>query len=163
MGYSARYGKRPFEYASKSAHGHVIRDQAVQQFLENCQLPVQIDSVAIPSNLCVPVETTEKNPIHHVIAVDGGFNEMAVRSEFPSATICFYQFGALIFDVEDLDRLVTQPFIDPDDMQRLKRIQRIKLTLPVKNVTLKGEKSLITSVRKAIYRFFMHDVAECRL
>lgn len=163
MGYSARYGKRPFEYASKSAHGHVIRDLAVQQFLGNCQLPAQIESVAIPSSLCVPAKTTDSNPIRHVIAIDGGFNEVAVRSEFPSATICFYQFGALIFDVEDLDRLITQPFIDPEDMQRLKRIQRIKLTLPVKNVTLKGEKSLITSVRKAVYRFFMDEVDEGRL
>jgi len=163
MGYSTRYGKRPFEYASKSAHGHVIKDNAVQEFLQNCELPKEAHSVSVPSKLCVSVKDTGPNPIRHIIAVDGGYNEVAVRSEFPSATICFYQFGALIFDVLDLENLAIQPFIDPDDIQKLKRIQRIKLTLPVRNVTLKGEKTLTASVRKAVYRFFLEEVDEGRL
>ena len=33
MGYTSRRGRRPNEYASKSAHGHVINDPAVQDFL----------------------------------------------------------------------------------------------------------------------------------
>jgi hypothetical protein len=163
MGYSTRYGKRPFEYASKSAHGHVIKDHAVQEFLQKCELPKAVDSVSIPSRLSVPVNNSGPDPIQHIIAIDGGFNEVAVRSEFPSATICFYQFGALIFDVEDLEHLATQPFIDPEDIQKLKRIQRIKLTLPVRNVTVKGEKTLTASVRKTIYQFFRDELDEGRL
>jgi hypothetical protein len=163
MGYSNRYGKRPFEYASKSAHGHVIKDSAVQQFLQSCELPKAADSVSIPGKLCVPIGTSGADPIRHIIAVDGGFNEVAVRSEFPSATICFYQFGALIFDVDDLEHLAIQPFIDPEDIQKLKRIQRIKLTLPVRNVTVKGEKTLKGSVRRTIYQFFMDALDEGRL
>lgn len=163
MGYASRYGKRPFEYASKSAHGYVIKDVAVQEFLQNCELPKVASSVSIPGKLHIPVSNSGLDPIRHIIAVDGGFNEVAVRSEFPSATICFYQFGALIFDVDDLENLAVQPFIDPDDIQKLKQIQRIKLTLPVRNVTLKGETTLIESVRKTIYRFFMDEVDEGRL
>jgi hypothetical protein len=160
MGYSAKYGKRPFEYASKSAHGHVIKDVAVQEFLNTCELPQVAQSVSIPNNLCVSINLSGLNPIKHIIAVDGGFNEVAVRSEFPSATICFYQFGALIFDVEDLEHLAAQPFIDPDDIQKLKKIQRIKLTLPVRNVTVKPEKTLTASIRKTMYRFFMDELDE---
>jgi hypothetical protein len=160
MGYSARYGKRPFEYASKSAHGHVIKDSAVQAFLNTCELPKAAQSVSIPQNLCLSVNNSGMNPIKHIIAVDGGFNEVAVRSEFPSATICFYQFGALIFDLDDLEHLGSQPFIDPDDIQKLKKIQRIKLTLPVRNVTVKPEKTLKASIRKTIYRFFMDELDE---
>jgi hypothetical protein len=160
MGYSARYGKRPFEYASKSAHGHVIKDSTVQAFLNNCELPKAAQSVSIPSNLCLPVNNLGQNPIKHIIAVDGGFNEVAVRSEFPSATICFYQFGALIFDLADLEHLAAEPFIDPDDIQKLKKIQRIKLTLPVRNVTVKPEKTLTASIRKTLYRFFVDELDE---
>jgi len=160
MGYSARYGKRPFEYASKSAHGHVIKDPSVQAFLNTCELPKAAQSVSIPASLCSPVSCTGSNPIKHIIAIDGGFNEVAVRSEFPSATICFYQFGALIFALEDLEHLGSQPFIDPDDIQKLKKIQRIKLTLPVRNVTIKPEKTLKSSVRKTLYRFFMDELDE---
>lgn len=163
MGYSNRYGKRPFEYASRSAHGYIIKDSSIQTFLNSCELPKISESVSIPSRMCVPLRPTAPNPIQHIITVDGGFNEIAVKSEFPSATICFFQFGALIFDVADLDSLTIQPFIDPDDVQKLKRIQRIKLTLPTRNVTLKGEKTLINSVRKTLYQFFMNEVDEGRL
>lgn len=160
MGYSARYGKRPFEYASKSAHTHVIKDSAVQAFLNTCELPKAAQSVSIPNNLCLPVSSLGENPIKHIIAVDGGFNEVAVRSEFPSATICFYQFGALIFDIDDLEHLGAQPFIDPDDIQKLKKIQRIKLALPVRNVTVKPEKTLTASIRKTMYGFFMDELGD---
>jgi NurA domain-containing protein len=163
MGYAARYGKRPFEFASKSAHGHVIKDAAVQEFLKHCELPKASTAVSIPDYLCMPITPSEHDPIRHIIAIDGGFNEVAVRSEFPSATICFFQFGALIFDVADLDSLTIQPFIDPDDIQKLKRIQRIKLTLPVRNVITEGDKTLIDSVRRTVYKFFMEDVDEGRL
>jgi hypothetical protein len=77
-----------------------------------------------------------------------------VRKEFPSATVCFFQFGELLFGVEDLERLEASPFIDPEDMARLRTIQRRKLVLPVRNVTLKGEATLTHSVRRAVYDFF---------
>lgn len=160
MGYSARYGKRPFEYASKSAHGHLIKDSAVQTFLSTCELPKAAQSVSIPKDLCLPVHHSGLNPVKHIIAVDGGFNEVPVRSGFPSATICFYQFGALIFDLDDLESLGSQAFIDPDDIQKLKKIQRIKLTLPVRNVTVKPEKTLKLSIRKTLHRFFMDELDE---
>src|SRR5579862_350823 len=163
MGYASRYGKRPFEYASKSAHGHVIKDAAVQEFLKECELPKTASAVSIPSQLTIPIGIEASNPIRHVIAVDGGYNEVAVRTEFPSATICFYQFGALIFDIDDLEQLSEQPFIDPEDIQKLKRIQRIKLTLPVRNVTLKGEKTLTASIRRALYDFFLNEVDDGKL
>jgi hypothetical protein len=116
MGYTNRYGKRPFEFASKSAHSHVIKDLSVQNFLNNCELPKAATSVTVPAKLSISISDLETNPIGHIIAIDGGFNEVAVRSEFPSATICFFQFGALIFDVSDLEALGRQPFIDPDDI-----------------------------------------------
>lgn len=163
MGYTNRYGKRPFEYASKSAHGYVIKDASVQAFLQNCELPKAATSVSIPTGSCVQLANSGMTAIKHIIAVDGGFNEVAVRTEFPSATICFYQFGALIFDIDDLENLAVQPFIDPDDIQKLKQIQRIKLSLPVRNVTIKGEKTLIDSIRRTIYRFFMEEVDDGRL
>lgn len=163
MGYSNRFGKRPFEFASKSAHGHVIKDPSVQQFLEGCNLPKVAEAISIPGRLCVPLRVVEPDPIQHVIAVDGGFQEVPVRSEFPSATICFYQFGALIFDTVDLERMAVQPFIDPEDMQKLKRIQRIKLTMPIRNVTTQDEKTVTASVRRTIYRFFLEEVDEGRL
>jgi NurA domain len=163
MGYTSRRGRRPNEYASKSAHGHVINDPAMQDFLAQCSLPKRAGEVKLSEHLSVPFEPILDNPIHYVIAVDGGYNEVAVQKEFPSATVCFFQFGALIFSVADLEQLDVQPFIDPDDIAKLKRIQRLKLMLPVRNVALKSEGTLTHSVRKAVFDFFSRAMDDGKL
>jgi hypothetical protein len=163
MGYTSRRGRRPNEYASKSAHGHVINDPAVQEFLAHCSLPKRAEEVDLSAYMSAPFEPVSDNPIQHVIAVDGGYNEVAVQKEFPSATICFFQFGALVFSVADLEELDDQPFIDPDDIAKLKRIQRLKLMLPVRNVALKHAGTLTQSVRTAVYDFFCRAMDDGRL
>jgi hypothetical protein len=158
MSYISRHGRRPNEYASKSAHGNVVKDKSVQEFLAQCSLPKIADDIIPSKEQCVPCKTLLENPIRHIIAIDGGYNEVDVRIEFPSATICFFQIGALIFGVEDLENLESQPFIDPDDMAKLKQIQRLKFTLPTRNVILKKEISLTASIRIAIYDFFRNKI-----
>src|SRR5215813_3126961 len=156
MGFSSR-GRRPAEYASKSAHGHVILDPAVQDFLKSCQLPKKAGDVKLSEHTCVPFAPVAKNPVTHVIAFDSGYQEVQVQKEFPSATVCFFQFGELLFGIEDLEHLEASSFIDPEDMARLRTIHRRKLVLPVRNVTLKGEATLTHSVRRAVYEFFTHE------
>ena len=158
MGYTSKRGRRPSEYASKSAHSHIIQDDTVQDFLLQCRLPTTSGEVEIDDEQRVLYVPVEPNPIKHVIAVDGGYTEVAVRSEFPSATICFFQFGALFFSVEDLEKLEDVPFIDPADMSKLKKIERFKFTIPVRNVTLHDQNTLTHSIRKALYDFFMRDL-----
>lgn len=163
MAYASKHGRRPAEYASKSAHSQVVNDLAVRAFLEKCSLPKRADDVDISDHAELPFELVTDNPIRHVIAIDGGYDEVMVRSEFPSSTMCFFQFGALIFSVEDLEDLEEQPFIDPDDMSKLKRIQRLKLALPVRNITFKDESTLTNSVRRAIHDFFRQKMDDERL
>jgi hypothetical protein len=153
MGFPSR-GRRPAEYASKAAHGHVVQDRAVQDFLKACRLPRRAGEVRLADHGCVPYTPPAKNPVTHVIAFDSGYQEVPVRKEFPSATVCFFQFGELLFGMEDLERLDACPFIDPEDMAKLRTIQRRKLVLPVRNVTLGGEPTLTHSVRRAVYDFF---------
>jgi hypothetical protein len=163
MGYTSRRGRRPNENASKSAHGHIIQDAAVQDFLAHCNVPRKAGEVKLTEHLSMPFEPVPDNPIRHVIAVDGGYNERPVQIEFPSATVCFFQFGALIFSMADLEQLAEQPFIDPDDIAKLKRIQRLKLVLPVRNVALKSEGTLTRSVRRAVYEFFCRSMDDGQL
>lgn len=163
MAYASKYGRRPTEYASKSAHSQVVNDPAVRGFLEKCSLPKRAGEVSLADHTEIPFEPVSDNPIRHVIAIDGGYDEVMVRSEFPSSTMCFFQFGALIFSVEDLEDLEEQPFIDPDDMSKLKRIQRLKLVLPIRNITLGDESTLTNSVRLAVHDFFRQKVDEERL
>lgn len=163
MAYANKYGRRSTEYASKSAHSQVVNDPLVRAFLEKCSLPKRADEVSFSDHRELPFEPVSDNPIRHVIAIDGGYDEVIVRSEFPSSTMCFFQFGALIFSVEDLEDLEEQPFIDPDDMSKLKRIQRLKLVLPIRNITLGDESTLTDSVRLAVHDFFRQKVDDERL
>ena len=157
MAYSSKNG-RPFEYASKAAHGHIINDEDVRAFLKSCNLPKRADDVSLSDHLMLPFEPVEDNPIRHIIAIDGGYDEVVVQSDFPSSTLCFFQFGALTFSLDDLEGLEEKPFIDPDDMSKLKRIQRLKLVLPIRNISIKGQKTLTDSVRRALYDFFSRDI-----
>ena len=158
MAYSSR--SRPAEYASKSSHSQVINDSAVKDFLSTCNIPKPIEDISIPHKNQFVYFPVKNNPIQHIIAIDGGFQEVPVRSEFPSATICFFQFGVLIFSISDLESIEYQPFIDPEDMAKLKQIQRFKLTLPIRNVTLKNQSTITHSVRRALYDFFVNKVED---
>lgn len=154
MGYTSRKGRRPNEYASRASHGHIIKDPVVQAFLANCRLPKRSSEISLDGPQCVSYAPLAKNPIRYIIAIDGGYNEVPVQLEFPSATVCFFQIGAIVFSIEDLACLDEKPFIDPEDMAKLKQIERSKLTLPIRNVTLEGQRTLTDSIRRAIYDFF---------
>lgn len=67
------------------------------------------------------VDTSE---VSAVIAVDGGFTETFVREEYPSTAIAFFTFGPLLFELANLRALEHKRFIAPEDLARLKRIER---------------------------------------
>lgn len=156
MAYRSKTGKRPDEAASKSSHSHVINDPDVKKFLDKCGLPKRAEEINLENcPRLIRHSPPESDPnISHIIAVDGGYTEVTVRAEFPSAKMAFFQFGALFFSVKDLDNLDHQPFIDPEDISKLRNIQRLKLAIPVKNIAYADEATLTHSVRRALYEFF---------
>lgn len=158
MAYASKNGRRPAEYASKTSHTHVINDATVSEFLKYGSIPKKASEINIPSTNLVKFIPVLENPISQIVAVDGGFEEIPVQSEFPSSTICFFQFGALSFSINDLEMVNNEAFIEPEDMAKLKQIQRVKFTLPVKNFTYKNEPTLTISVRRAVYDFFNQKI-----
>lgn len=154
MGYSSKYGRRPIEYASKSAHTQIISDQEVQLFLDKCKFPNNKECIKLDENLIYHVNEEIRNPIKYIIAVDGGYDVISARKKYPSASIAFFQFGALMFRVEDLHCIEKQAFIQPEDMQKLKQIERLKLVIPIQNIIFSHEKNLTDSIRRIIFDFF---------
>ncbi len=156
MGYSSKKGRRPAEYASKASHGYVIKDSVVQEFINKCNLPKPVLGIDFDDKYRIQLKIPKNNSIKHIIAIDGGNTEVPVRKEYPSATITFFQFGTLFFHVEDLEDLAYKPFIDPEDIQKLKNVERQKLAIPTRNITYKDHSDLTSSVRKALYEFFIN-------
>jgi hypothetical protein len=151
MGYGQVKGRKPFERASKIAHTEILGNPDVQAFVSGCTLPsappgAQLESLQKLLPEAEPRVTT-------VIAVDGGFTEVAVRKEFPSASVTFMTFGPLMLKLEDLQELDRSPFIAPEDMAKLKSLQRYSLVLPSKAVRAPEAASFRDGVRKTIQGF----------
>lgn len=154
MSYGNDYTNKPFERASKTAHTNIINDRDVQNFLSSCHIPPFEESIEHEDMTIIELKELESNPIKNIIAIDGGYTNVYVKEDFPSSTIAFFQFGALFFKYCDLLEMESKPFIDPDDYAKLNNIQRIKLVVPTKGITLGDEPDLINSVRKAVFEFF---------
>ena len=149
---------RPSEWAAKTNHTHIINDPFVQSFLDQCDFPKE-NLISSEGGFDSVEDYTDplNNPIKHILVIDGGYTSVEVHKNFPSSQLAFFQFGALMFQLEDLEELSEKPFIFPEDMQRLHDLQRFKLVLPTQNIKTKDTKSLTHSIRKAIYDFFMQE------
>jgi hypothetical protein len=157
MGYVSRYGRKPQELASKSSHIHIINDENVKAFLNSCNLPKSEDQILIDPKYILEIAPPKENKINIIIAVDGGYTEVPVKKSFPSSTIAFFQYGALLLKISDLEEMSESPFISPEAIAKLKELQRLKLVLPTKNVSVKHSASLTESVRLTIFNFFRHE------
>lgn len=152
MGYSSK-GRKPIERASKIAHVEIIKNPDVQAYIEQCVLPSAPDLESMEHMLSdlAEVDLTE---VSAVIAIDGGYTETFVREEHPSACIAFFTFGPLLFNISDLRELDTKRFIAPEDLHKLKQIERYTLVLPTKGIRHNAQPSLAATIRRAVYDFF---------
>lgn len=158
MSYSSLRGRKPMERASKISHTNIIGSQEVKDLLAECTIPRPADTETVQELLArVPLPTNQG--IKHVIAVDGSFREALVRDEFPSATVTFFAFGPLIFKLDDLRQLDRETFIAPEDLAKLKKIQRFQLALPTRNISRKGL-GLQDSIRLTLHEFLARPVDE---
>ncbi len=157
MGTTSRSHK-PNEWAAKVNHTHLINDPFIQSFISKCTFPKEASDIGQDDkDSFETLDCKVRNPIKHILAVDGGYATVDVKKNFPSAQFAFFQFGAVLFNVEDLEGLSEKPFIFPEDMQKLHNLQRFKLAIPIKNIITNSESSLKDSIRKAIYDFFMKE------
>ncbi|MBE9214463.1 NurA domain-containing protein [Plectonema cf. radiosum LEGE 06105] len=159
MGYNSRNNRRPFETASKASHHHIINDPEVQALMERIYQPPRAENIPL-TDLTVKFTPPDNNPVEAIIAVDGGYTEAILEKDFPSRSIHFLQFGALFFKQEDLAQIHSSAFIAPEDMAKLKNINRLKLALPTKNIRLKDENTLKNSVLTTIFEFFRKNTLD---
>jgi hypothetical protein len=148
-------GPKPFERASKSSHHHLINDPAVVAVVEDLHVPPQSDVGDLKALLTTFLPVDSK--VEHVVAIDGGYTEIPIRSSFPSASMHFFQFGALHFKLDDLKKLGIGMHVAPEDMQKLKNIERLKLPLPTRGARSKKFKTLRDSIRFSLHSFLQRE------
>ncbi len=153
MGYPSKNNRRPFEGASKASHHHIINDSEVIAVIDRLYKPPKDGELSL-TDLTVDFAPPQNNPVEAIIAVDGGYSEVVLDKGFPSRTMHFLQFGALLFKMEDLAQIDATAFISPEDMAKLRNIERLKLALPTRNLRFKDENTLKSTVLKSIFEFF---------
>lgn len=147
--------KRPPEYASKSSHSSIIKDQSVIDFLKRCTFQKR-DSEDAFENIDIFNQKEEcYYPIKRVMAADGGLSEAAVHEGLPSTTISFIQYGVSYFEMEDLNELNELEFIGYEDIMKLKNFNIFNFVLPTKNIRLEDCENIKDSVRQVLYEHFL--------
>jgi hypothetical protein len=158
VGYGSK-GRKPIERASKIAHVEIIKNPDVHAYVGQCVLPSAPNPESLDSML-TQLGEVDTGAVSAVIAIDGGFTETYVREEYPSASITFFTFGPLLFELADLRALDSKHFIAPGDLARLKKIERFTLVLPTKGVRHRDQPSLSATIRRTIYDFFVNPRGE---
>lgn len=148
-------GRKPAEYASKAAHQYLVNDPSIKEVLSTLEMPsaTSRESIANTSHHFQPVKT----PITDVFAIDGGYSHVDLISGFPGAQVTFFQFGALHFSLDALFHIEKSRHPNPEDMQRLKNIERIKFVLPTFNTKRRDCASLTDSVRWTLQEFLQNE------
>lgn len=151
---------RSSDWSSKSSHSQLISDEHIAEFLEGCTFPSKPDKDDSHSNELIgeiAVETCSE--LQNILTVDGSYTTVTVNDNYPSSQIAFFQFGAILFTTDDLAELSEKPYIAPEDMRKLQKMERIKLAVPIKNMVSNKQSSLNDSIRRSIYEFFMKPVS----
>jgi hypothetical protein len=154
MAYAARHGRRPYERASKIGHSEIVNNAEVQAFLKSCATPQPAPAGESEALIRDVPEATGR--ITTVVAIDGGMNETSVRDEYPSAAINFMTMGPLLLELEHLEELDALAFIGPDDMARLRDIQRYNFAYPVRVVRYGATGTFSEGVRRRVHEFLTH-------
>lgn len=152
MGYASK-GRKPIERASKIAHVEIIKNPEVQAYVSQCVLPSAPSTESL-TDMLTDLEVALESGVSAVIAIDGGYTETYVREEYPSASVAFFTFGPLLFNLTDLRALDTKRFIAPEDLHKLKKIERYTLVLPTKGIRHTSQPTLAATIRRAVYDFF---------
>lgn len=152
MGYSSVRARKPFERASKITQSEIINDPMVVEFVGACVLPEPPENSDLESLLEAVPPASDR--ISTVIAIDGGMTETFVRAEYPSASILFVALGPLLLRLEDLGELDKLPFIGPDDMAKLKNIDRYTFAFPTRGVLYGKVSTFSEGVRLRVQEFF---------
>jgi len=145
------------EKASKFNHQSIINNPNVKEYLKKCYIPdvenlSNIDFIDYSIDFNKVKDQVESN-IKKIVVVDGGYQIITVKENYPSAQIAYYSVGLLTFDRELLHLLNEQQTVDPDDIGKLKNLHKFHFQLPVKIIKFK-KKTFEQTIRETIFNIF---------
>ncbi|MFK4566260.1 hypothetical protein [Enterococcus sp. UD-01] len=154
MAYTSKEGRKRNEHASRVSHSKIIQNPAIQDLLQKVSLPKSIDEIDF-SDIHFE-EISEKEMFEFIIAIDGGYSEISIKKSFPSSSLSFFQFGAVLLRRDDLITLEESEFISTQMMKKVRNVEHDDFCLPMKNVNYKHNFDFETSFREAFFDLFFN-------
>lgn len=154
MAYTSKEGRKRNEHASRVSHSKIIQNPAIQDLLQKVSLPKSIDEIDF-SDIHFE-EISEKEMFEFIIAIDGGYSEISIKKSFPSSSLSFFQFGAVLLRRDDLIDLEESEFISTQMMKKVRNVEHDDFCLPMKNVNYKDNFDFETSFREAFFDLFFN-------
>ncbi|WP_120164859.1 hypothetical protein, partial [Listeria monocytogenes] len=154
MAYTSKEGRKRNEHASRVSHSRIIQNPVIQELLQKVSLPKNIDEIDF-SNIHFE-EISKKEMFEFIIAIDGGYSEVSIKKNFPSSSLSFFQFGAVLLRRDDLINLKESEFISTQMMKKVRNVEYDDFCLPMMNVNYKDNSDFETSFREAFFDLFFN-------
>ncbi|MUN90935.1 hypothetical protein [Enterococcus gallinarum] len=154
MAYSSNKGRKRNEHASRVSHSKIIRNPAIQRLLQSINLPKGLEEIDFSKVSYQAI--SQREMFDFIIAIDGGYSEVSVKKSFPSSSLSFFQFGAVLLRKEDLVNLKESEFISTEIMKNVRNVEQDNFCLPLNNMIYKDNDDFETSFREALFDLFFN-------
>lgn len=148
-------GSRPAEFASKTSHTHIMLDEQVKNFLNNCKFQKIASKDILKETDTIKAQKVNNNPLKTVLSVDGSFGDAIAQENFPSTIFSYFLYGMNSIDMDLLTQLNDMTFLEPKDVSQLNNGEYYSLMLPGQNIIVEGYDDLKDSIRGTIFHHFL--------
>ncbi len=145
------------QFASKVAHGDIIRNPEVADFLSECEyLRVPSDEEGkrmVQDKFLEPVSDGSTDLPLRVVSFDGSYHESSIDDKLPSTKVGYVKVGCILIEMEKFNNLRRKEInlVDPFRVAALQRDNdSLTFSLPSANIRLKGKASVRDSFRAAL-------------
>ena len=146
------------EFAGYRALQRITETERVQQLLRRAQVytPGASGPAITPS---VPPTAPEQLP-EFIVAIDGGDQEVAVKTGYPGAQVGYLTIASVLLDLGAIDRLDAARPADPVAFRNTMEAATIDAALPGSNVVTRTHKSAKVAFREELYEVFHNEVVD---
>lgn len=150
------------ERANRLGHVRTALDPAVREALDSFHLPPAPQGPPPIGPLLVEPSTLGLSPLpapSFAISVDGSYQEVEVRPDFPSARVGFAQVAGVFSRLTAFRPPARGEFVDPVEIARATSAALVKAVVPTSVVTLRSGQTMHAAWRESVASALM----TCRL
>lgn len=146
------------EFAGYRALQRITETERVQQLLRRAQTCTPGASGPTITPSAPPM--AERSLPEFVVAIDGGCQEVAVKTGYPGAKVGYLTVASVLLDLSAVDRLDAARPVDPVEFRKTENASTIDAALPGSNVVTRTHKSAKVAFREELYEVFHNGVVD---